>query len=249
MGGEVDVPSGVPQGDVVIEAVPLPHDGADLQGQGVIHQGNVDPALEDSGVVVADLPGHLGPELVELRAHPVDDDVAADGVLAEQHPLRAAVDFNALHIEDVDQLAGAGAHLDAIDDHSHLRALRLLDVRVADAADVQGAGARPGGVHADIDIGRQPVKVPQGLRLELLDLLHAEGRHRNGHVLLRLLPPPGGDYHLLDQTGRILLLRPGRSRIAAAGKAPNERQQTRQHTRISQNPHHDRPSSGLSKIG
>ena len=182
----------------MVEAIALPGYGTHLERQGVVDQRDVDPALDDSRVEVADFSGQPHPHLIELWPHPVDDHVAADGVLAEQHALGTPVDFDALHIEGVDQLAGAGAHLNAIDDDADLRALGFFDVGVAHTTDVQGAGARTGGVHADVHVRNESVEVPQGLRLDLLDLLRTECGHRQRHVLLRFLAAPGGDHDLLD---------------------------------------------------
>ena len=225
VGGEIDVASRLAQGQVVVEAVPVAGDGAQLEGQGVVDQRDVEAALDDSGIVVAGFGGQPRADLVELGPHPVDDHVAADGVLAEQHALGTPVDLDALHVEGIDQLPGAGAHLDAIDDDAHLRALRLLDVGVADAADVQGAGARTGGVHADVHVGNQAVEVAQGLRLDLLDLLRAEGGHRQRHVLLRFLATPGGDHDLLDQPGLIPLRRHPGGRLQGQGEAKGQQRQ------------------------
>ena len=225
VGGEIDVAGRIVQRDVVVEAVAFAGNGAHLERQGVVDQRDVDPALDDSGVEVADLSGQPRSDLVELRPHPVDHHVAADGVLAEQNALGTPVNLDALHIEGVDQLAGAGAHLNAIDDDADLRALGFFDVRVTDAADVQGAGAGTGGVHADVHVRDEAVEVPQGLRLDLLDLLRAKGGHRKRHVLLGFLAAPGSDHDLLDQAGRILLRSHPGGRLNGQGEAEGQQRQ------------------------
>ena len=136
--------------------------------------------------------------LAELRLAAAHDDRSAGRVAAPQNRLRAAVDLDRLDVEGVDQLARAGRHKHAIEHDADVRDLGLLDVRIAEAADVDRARARAGGVHADEHVRREAVEIAQRAGRERLDRLLPEMLDRDRNVLNRLFAQARGHDDLFD---------------------------------------------------
>ena len=185
---------------IVVIAVTIPLDPADLECQLVVDQRYVHTTLEDRRVVIANFGVDLVTPLVELGPGTVDDDVAANGVATKEHTLRSPVHFDALDVKSINQLTRGGPHLDPVHNHPDLRALGFFDFCITHAADEDRAGARTGSVHADIEVGCHTVKVAQRFRLQALDCLFAEGGDGQWHVLLGLLTASGRHHDLLDHT-------------------------------------------------
>ena len=177
---------------------------AAAQAEHILHQRHIHAALQVPGVSrapaieFAPAAQQARAEALKVGVAPPHHDGAAAGVLALQHGLRPAVDFHLLNIEGVEQLAGAGAEEDIVEQHAGGGVLGLLDIRIALAADVNGAGRRPRGVHADEDIGREAVEIAQGAGREALNGLCGEGRNGHRHILQRLIALAGAHDDLLN---------------------------------------------------
>ena len=82
-------------------------------------------------------------------------DGAADGVASRQRALRAAQDFDAIEIEQIEQRAGQRGQVDVVDVQADARFQREVEIGLADAADVgDEAGAVRLRLRREEDVGR-----------------------------------------------------------------------------------------------
>jgi hypothetical protein len=104
-------------------------------------------------------------------------------------------------VEQVEQLALDARVVDVVHVHAHARIEGLQRIRLADAADehVDRRG-RAAALH-DIEVGHRALQAVDGDRLQVAQVLLAEGTDRDRHLLHRFLAPTRGDLDRLEFLG------------------------------------------------
>lgn len=188
---------------VVAEPVALEPRAGDAQGEHVAER-HVDHAAQLHGVVVADLAADHRLELVDrLGGDHVDH--AAGGVASVEGALRAAQHFDPFDVVELglEQVVGEQRRVVQVDAGAGVA--RAGDQLGADAADLEVvAGEVPLG---EVHVRNGDDQVRTAVDLGLLEGVLVERRHRDRHVLQRLLAFLGGDHQLLND-----VLGPGRGR-------------------------------------
>ncbi len=123
----------------------------------IVAQRHVDHALEIGAVEPAGRRFELQVKFV-LRLDGIDDDRAADGVLAEQRALRPAQDLHISDVGHVEQRTDRAGDIDAIDIDAHAGIHGNVEVGLTDAADERGdrgAGTGDVGNRRHVHVGRE----------------------------------------------------------------------------------------------
>ena len=134
----------------------------------------------------------------------MDLDCAADGVSAEQRPLRPAQDLDTVDVDEVEHVAGGTTDVDAVNVQRDAGVGDRRVVRLADAANenlAHGTRAGRGSRLVEFEVRHGRTQLVHGVDLAGLELRARHRRDRDGHFLQAFFTPPRGDDDVVDGPG------------------------------------------------